>query len=96
MNFFEPTTNVYLPVTDGAITEDEVMKAFRDQKKGYNYTNTILRPFISILLPYILILMNTIFFATNEVISWAASMLFSVPKKRNLEVCEKLERNTNG
>ena len=67
------------------------MQAFRDQKKGYNYTNKILRPFIPILLPYVLILMNTIFFATTEVV-WAPSMLFKIAKKGIL----KLAKNWRG
>ena len=83
---------IYMPITDDPISDSEILKTFNEQKTGYNYTNTILKPFISILLPYMYLLMNTVFLATYEIVKWAPSMLFSIPKKGNL----KLVKNWRG
>ena len=83
---------IYMPITDDPISDSEILKAFNEQKKGYNYTNTILKPFKSILLPYMYLLMNTVFLVTYGIVKWAPSMLFSIPKKGNL----KLVKNWKG
>ena len=80
-----------MPIIDDQISDSEILTAFNEQRKGYNYTNIILKPFISILLPYMYLLVNNVFFATYE-INWAPSMLFSIPKKGNL----KLVKNWRG
>ena len=80
-----------MPITDDQISDSEILTAFNEQRKGYNYTNIILKPFISILLPDMYLLVNNVFFATYE-INWAPSMLFSIPKKGNL----KLVKNWRG
>ena len=84
--------DVYLPVTDDPISIKEIVDAFQVQKKGYNYTNVILRPFITIILPHVYILMNMVFFASSEIIKWAPSMLFAITKKGIL----KLTKNWRG
>ena len=45
----------------------------------------MLKPYINVIVPYIYVLMNIIFFATNEIVKWAPSMLFTIPKKGNLK-----------
>ena len=84
-------TDLYIPVTDDPINENEILEAFNDQRKGYNFTNAILRPFKNELLPYVLTIMNIVFFASSTIIN-APSLLFAIPKKGNL----KLAKNWRG
>ena len=64
---------------------EEVQRSFYQQKKGYNFTNTILNPVKGVLFGLILVLFNLIFFAV-DIVKWAPSMLFTVPKKGNLKL----------
>ena len=79
----EINTNIYIPVTDDPISMEEIKEGFTQQKKGYNYTNNLLKPIKDSLFRVTFLLFNIIFFAI-ETIAWAPSLLFTIPKKGNL------------
>ena len=72
--------NLYIPITDDPISMDEIKDAFKQQKKGYNFSQNTLYPVRNILFSLVYAHFNVIFFAENAV-RWAPSLLFKIPKK---------------
>ena len=72
---FVAENGIFIPVTDSAINLREVKDAYHQQKKGYNFTKSILEPVKDILFNIVLTLFNMIFFSVTSIM-WAPSMLF--------------------
>ena len=76
----------YVPATDDILSMEEIGDALKQQKSGYNFNNTHVKPLKDMLLFSVYLLFNTIFFTTNAIVNWAPSVLFIIPKKGNLRL----------
>ena len=81
--FNELHTDVYMPITDDPITNEEIGEAGRKTSKGgYDYPLPVLKLLMGVLLPLLTIMFN-MFFYVSYPIKLALSILCAIPKKGN-------------
>ena len=78
------TSNIYIPVLDDSISQNDIEDAMKTMKKGgYDYKLPILNILTTLFLPLLLVIMNFMFYLHYPV-SLALSLLVALPKKGNL------------
>ena len=79
-------SHIYIPVLDDPITNVEVTESMKRCKKGgYDFPISSMKMFIQAFMPIVLLLLNMIFYGYYP-IKLAYSLLFSIPKKGNLQL----------
>ena len=79
-------TNIYIPITDDPISDNELSYAFKKMKKGgYDFSLAVLNLLMSGFSPLLLILFNLIFYVAYP-LKFGMSLLCAIPKKGNLKL----------
>ncbi len=79
-------TDMYIPITDDPITDNEISNAYLKMKKGgYDFSIAVLNMLMSGFSPVLLILFNLIFFVTYP-LKFGISLLSAISKKGNLKL----------